>query len=140
MELKMTAIKATQNTIITDISQLTRMTSLPEILTGSIRIDLQLPGKSVEDLKKWEIEINLHLAACGCKEGELTMATFLAGFVINLLINPKQKTRSGKTKLGLGFGVAIVGALLGKSYGLLKARLQLRKIIRALKAEVILQF
>lgn len=102
------------------------------LLTRTATIRLALSNVDEEQSRLLQSTIDRHIATCGCPEGQIGMSVAIALFVLFLLIDPWSIHMTGWVKFGVGFGVVFVGALIGKLTGLFRARVLLRKSIRAL--------
>jgi hypothetical protein len=67
-------------------------------------------------------------AACGCKEGLLALVLAVAAYIFLPQYFPSSETTWGA--VGIGVGVALCGAILGKFAGLLIAQVRLRQLLR----------
>jgi hypothetical protein len=96
-------------------------------------VQLRIPGLPAEEQSSWQSRIDKHLEACGCGQGLIGTVFFLGIYCVYRSIDPLEQSWGGWWTIGAGFGTAIAGAALGKTWGLLRARLQLRKTLRALE-------
>jgi len=121
---------------IIKMTELDDLTIWPWIPISHASVSLELPNMNEERAEYWQSNINQHLSACGCKEGQIFVAAFLGGYVLYLLLHPSLLGLSGWGKIMTGLGVTFLGALVGKVTGFTRAKILLRGTIRRLKAEM----
>ena len=121
---------------ITKMAELDELTTWPWAPISRALVTLELPNMNEERVEYWQSNINQHLSACGCKEGQIFVAGFLGGYVLYLFLHPSPLGLSGWGKILAGLGVTFLGALVGKVVGLSRAKILLRRTIRRLKVEM----
>jgi hypothetical protein len=118
---------------VTNIDELEEATRWWRLLTTSAPIHLELSDLDEEQSRHVQSAIDRYMASCGCREGQIGIAVSLGLFVLFLLVHPWALHMTGWAKFGVGFGVACVGASVGKITGVFRARMLLRRSIRTLK-------
>mgnify|MGYP000480487846 CR=1 FL=1 len=125
-----------QEKVITQLEALDGAGRWEELLVGGDPIRLQLPELSVHEAEGWQGTLNSFRSACGCETGRMVMATFILAYLIYLLLRPPVVANAW-LDFGVGFGLACVGAVVGKFIGLLLARKRLRQAVDNLRSIVL---
>lgn len=120
---------------ITDTFQLDELATLQGTLAG-YTVDLRLPGMDAPELQTWQNAINRDRAACGCREGAVFLLVCEALYASGVLLHFFMRGTSTRSQLGVGLAIAFGAAPMGKLFGLLRARLRLRRTIRELAAAI----
>ncbi len=121
--------------IITDLTELGELTTMRTLLLGSASVKLDLAGMPPQERRHWEALLNKYLSACGCAEGGLLALVSLGAYIVYIVMQP-DSSESVWIRIGLGFGIACVGAVLGKSVGLIRARWRLQRAVRRLRIAI----
>jgi hypothetical protein len=127
--------RAARLSIVTDFSALEKLATLRGMFLGATSVQLELCGMGKEEQRPWQAKINRQLAACGCKEGGISVVISLAVYCAYLFLSPIKPDLSGWGTLGFGFGIALIAGAAGKLIGLLRARAILRGTILRLRIE-----
>ncbi len=96
-------------------------------------IQLELLDLDEEQSRLLQSAFDRYSATCGCREGQIGLVLSTILFVLFLLMAPWAFHLTGWALFGTGFGIACVGALIGKILGVFRADMLLRKAIRRLK-------
>jgi hypothetical protein len=122
--------------LVEDTSQLGRLKVLswmPAPGQGTIRLGGAMAH--MEQREYWESELNRHYFACGCEAGATGVIIGLvlgSAFVVMLFVRGSALAVSWESFLAVP-GTAIVGAVGGKLYGLLRAQRRLRGVVRQIQ-------
>ena len=116
-------VKITRIDELEELVQWKRLFSLPS------PVNLEFPNVSQEQSRHLQSKVDRYLTACGCHEGKIGILVASVLFVIHLLAYPASHHPSGWSEVGLGLSVVFLGALVGKVFGLLRARILLRKSV-----------
>jgi hypothetical protein len=119
--------------VINNTTELEAIASWSAIFTSPYQISLRLPNLHKDYLQQQQAVINSYLSACGCEQGRIVLATSILGYILYLHIHLNGLANAGWTEVGIGFGIACLGAILGKTLGLIWVRLQLQNTVRRLK-------
>jgi hypothetical protein len=119
------------------------ITTLAEVraLAGELRslrrrrqeVLVQVPELGAEERHRLQAEIGSYATACGCGQGRVAGILTLVAFILLLATGaiPWRELGVGKVLL-LYFGTSLLIMLIGKLYGLVRARLALVKLCREL--------
>ena len=118
-----------QNNIIDNIKDLENLVKWSNLLASPEKIELNLPGLTPDEKRQYQSLISNYTAVCGCEEGKILLVTLVAGYIIYLYSRTGGFTGAGWTEFAIGFSMACLGAVMGKAYGLIRARLKLRTIV-----------
>ena len=129
----MRSTTSAQGRRITSFAALEEVLSWSNVLARVERLELLLPGLTPEENSRYESLIHEHTSACGCAEGRVFLCALVVGYVLYLLVRAEGLSGAGWRELGIGFGLACLGALIGKAYGLIHARLRLRVVADSLR-------
>lgn len=113
-------------------SQLNALSVLPLARTRALGT-LRLAGDIAEHPKKeeWEADLNKHYYACGCSAGAKGLLLgLLAGVVYAIFVSKEPSTLAA---VGIVLAPAVVGAVLGKVVGLLRASTRLRRTVHEIQ-------
>lgn len=125
--------RADQGRLITSLADLEELSSWSNLLARAERMELDLPGLTSEEKSRYESLIHSHTAACGCAEGRMFLGSLVMGYILYLSFRAQGWRGAGWREFGVGFGLACLGAVLGKVYGLLSSRLRLRALVASLR-------
>ena len=126
-----------ESRIVGTIEDLEALAERGSQLASWERIELQLSELSEEENYTYQEIINSHLTACGCGEGKLTLGILVAAYVLYLSYRPEGFHDLGWVAYGIGFALACLGAMIGKVYGLTKARRRLVAAVGELRLHVL---
>jgi hypothetical protein len=77
--------------------------------------------------------VDRYLAACGCHEGKVGILVAILFFTSYQIVSPATSHLSGGPLAGTVFAIIVLGAIVGKVAGLLRARILLRRSIYSFK-------
>ena len=118
-------------TPVTSLSELHRVARWWTILGRPAAVTLRLPGISIASARYWEARLNKELEECGCSEG----ARFLTGALLVFGVYAAYRGELNWRLVGIGVGLSIGFAMLGKIWGLARAQRRLTAMISALESE-----
>lgn len=97
------------------------------------KIYIQFNWLSREDNLAIEQEINKHYKACGCTQGRITGIITFISYLVLLITGVISIQNLGLWKtIWIYLILAVIAMLIGKAYGLLRARKSLRQLINSL--------
>ncbi|MBI5352662.1 MAG: hypothetical protein HZB50_08515 [Chloroflexi bacterium] len=122
-------INANQARTIHNISELAELARWSNLLAIVGNVKLELPGLTKEKKSEYENLVGMYTHACGCEEVRIFLVSLLAIYGIRLYLNSGGTLVFGWSEFGTGFGLMCVGAVIGKLFGLIRARIKLRALV-----------
>ena len=117
------------------VTQLEELSEWRMLSRRPTSIILELSDLPREELVRWQILLNQRLSACGCSEGAILLLASTIAYISYLLFTRSQFSSIGWNEVGIGFGIIFLASLLGKFLGLIRAQIQLSRLVSKLKAE-----
>lgn len=114
--------------IIRNAADLARLMTWPR----PTQVQLDLPGKPAPEIAIWQSRLVTSLSACGCTEGAIGLIAGLAVALIVWMLGMLPGQGAWITA-AIFLAVAVIGALIGKGIGRLRARRALQIQIAALR-------
>jgi hypothetical protein len=119
--------------LIQSPEELGKLASITSVFKRYTRVNLNLEGMDADKQKTYEEKINRFYGACGCGEGKFFV---LLGFLTFIGYSySKSSLQFTWLNAGKGFLFCLAGAAVGKLFGLYRAHLKLRKVIREMNSD-----
>lgn len=122
--------------VVRDLDDLENLRSHPQKLLSSRRICLELESLDARQVRYFERRLNQLAAACGCESGATFAVIALAGYIGYVLLTTGWHPRWSVSSGAWGVAVFLVGAVLGKLVGLVRARARLVRELEHLAARL----
>ena len=94
-------------------------------------IEVAVP--SLEQRELLERRINRHYRACGCLEGGIAVLLSIAGVLVWHLVLAGKPVLTWPV-IALDVGTVFLAALVGKAFGMVRARIALRRTLKMLSS------
>jgi len=121
--------------VIRELADLDLLRQLPPLVPRSARIEVS--SLSIHDREFWEGLLNRELRKCGCREGQIVALVSLFVYMVSLFTVITVERLTAWQASGIGFAIVVVASLVGKGFGLWRARVHLGRLIQELKLAVL---
>lgn len=116
--------------VIRDKTELKKLLSVASIFKRYTAIKLELHQIDNQVQQQWQTEINRYYGACGCGEGKFFVFLGFLTFMGIAYLN--DNLVMSWANCGKAFLFCMAGAVFGKLFGLYRAHLKLKKLIKSI--------
>jgi hypothetical protein len=129
-------VRGSQAFMVESAAQLQALNTWRHVLGGPTHLVLKLEGMNDKEAKHWQTLINHQLSACGCTEGAIFMIVGVAAYALWLAASSAVHPPLQRSTLITGLVVVLAAGLVGKGFGVFRARRRLSYLVRQLETTV----
>ena len=129
-------VRGSQAIVIANVAELNALERWRYTLGGPSHVVLRMPGISEKDSRHWQTLFNHHLSVCGCKEGASALGIAVFGYALWVTLSSARQPPLQSSTIYTALWVALVGGIVGKVFGVYRARTRLSRLIKQFETTV----